>query len=247
MTRETAAINAGPGHDRPERARACLLTGEVGAAAAADYASDRPRPGETSRRVIDPADRPHAPSADSGPAGSPGHCGRAGNSRHRALAARSARPPMTGGRHRADAHDRWTRTRLDRHRRQHAGAGRAIGSAGDAAARAGPGAVTVSDRPGGRPVPGPARASARNARTPTAGRTDGTSTPGGSARQPLSDQERAAIRQAGADDARRSRAEHGFPERIEDPAAVAVLAALLRDARPPPRNERARRTSTPAA
>ena len=88
------------------------------------------------------------------------------------------------------------------------------------------GAVTVSDRPGGRPVPGLARASARNARTPTAGRTDGTSTRGGSARQPMSDQERAAIRQAGADDARRSRAGHGFPERIEDPATVAVLAAL---------------------
>ncbi len=105
----------------------------------------------------------------------------------------------------------------------------------------------MSDSPGGRPVPGPARASARNARTRTAGRTDGTATHGGSARQPLSDQERAAIRQADADDARRSRAEHGFPERIEDPATVAVLAALLRDARPPPRNERTRRTSTPAA
>ena len=74
------------------------------------------------------------------------------------------------------------------------------------------------------------------------------STLGGSARQPLSDQERAAIRQAGADDARRSRAEHGFPERIEDPAAVAVLAALLRDARlPPPQNQRGRRAARPAA
>jgi hypothetical protein len=109
------------------------------------------------------------------------------------------------------------------------------------------GAVPVSDRPGGRPVPGPARMPARNAGTPAAGRTDGTGTHGGSARQPMSDQERAAIRQAGADDARRSRAEHGFPERIEDPAAVAVLAALLRAARAPPRNETGRRTSTPAA
>jgi hypothetical protein len=80
-----------------------------------------------------------------------------------------------------------------------------------------------------------------------AGAADGTSTPGDSARQPLSDQERAAIRQAGADDARRSRAGQGFPERIEDPAAVAVLAALLRDARPPPQNDRTRRTSKPAA
>jgi hypothetical protein len=152
VTRETAASSVGPGHDRPERARACLLAGQAGAAAAADYAHDRPRPDETSRRVIDRADRPHAP----------------------------------------------------------------------------------------------ARASARDARTP-AGRADGTSTPGDSARQPLSDQERAAIRQAGADDARRSRAGHGFPERIEDPAAVTVLAALLRAAPVPPRNDRTRRTSTPAA
>jgi hypothetical protein len=55
------------------------------------------------------------------------------------------------------------------------------------------------------------------------------------------------IRQAGADDARRSRAEQGFPERIEDAAAVAVLAALLRDTRPPPQNERGRHTTKPAA
>jgi hypothetical protein len=47
----------------------------------------------------------------------------------------------------------------------------------------------------------------------------------------ISDQERAAIRQAGADDARRSRARQGLPERIEDPAAVAALTAILR--RPP--------------
>jgi hypothetical protein len=78
-------------------------------------------------------------------------------------------------------------------------------------------------------------------------RADGTTTPGDTARQPLSDQERAAIRQAGADDARRSRAEQGFPERIEDPAAVALLAALLRDARPPPRNRTGRRAASPAA
>jgi hypothetical protein len=143
----------GSGHGRPERARACLPAGPAGVAAAADSAHDRPRPDETSRRVIDRADRPRAP----------------------------------------------------------------------------------------------ARASARDTRTPAAGRADGTSTPGDTARQPLSEQERAAIRQAGADDARRSRAGQGFPERIEDPAAVAVLAALLRDARPPPRTGTGRRTTSPAA
>jgi hypothetical protein len=52
------------------------------------------------------------------------------------------------------------------------------------------------------------------------------------AQQPaLSEEDRAAIRQAGAEDARRSRVAQGFPERIEDPAAVAVLAAILRGTR----------------
>ncbi len=45
----------------------------------------------------------------------------------------------------------------------------------------------------------------------------------------MSDEDRAAIRQAGAEDARRSRTRQGLPERIEDPAAVAMLAAILRD------------------
>ena len=90
----------------------------------------------------------------------------------------------------------------------------------------------MSDRPEDRPVPNLARASARNARTQTAGRTDGTSTRRGiPARQPMSDQERAAIRQAGAEDARRSRIANGLPERIEDSEAVATLAAIL--CRPP--------------
>ena len=71
MTCQIAAISSGPGHDRPERARGCLLTGEVVAAAAAEYAKYRPRLDETSRRAIESADRPDAPSADSGPAGSP--------------------------------------------------------------------------------------------------------------------------------------------------------------------------------
>jgi hypothetical protein len=47
----------------------------------------------------------------------------------------------------------------------------------------------------------------------------------------MSDKERAAIRWADADDTRRSRARQGLPERIEDPAAVAILDAILRDAR----------------
>ena len=130
MTRQTAAINVGPGHDRPERARACLLTGEVVAAAAAHYASYRPRLDETSRRAIESADRPDAPSADSGPAGSPDTADARETAGH-ALWLALCQAPDDG----TDVTDLmritgWTRTRLYRHRRQHAGAGRAIGVSG---------------------------------------------------------------------------------------------------------------------
>ena len=47
------------------------------------------------------------------------------------------------------------------------------------------------------------------------------------ARAPLSEEERAAMRRAGAEDARLSRLRQGLPERIEDPAAIAALAELL--------------------
>jgi hypothetical protein len=93
------------------------------------------------------------------------------------------------------------------------------------------GVVAVSDRPAGRPVPLPARASARKRAYTDDGTDDGTSTQRAiSDPQPaLSEEERRAVREAGAEDARRSRVERGFPERIEDPAAIAVLAAILRD------------------
>jgi len=47
----------------------------------------------------------------------------------------------------------------------------------------------------------------------------------------LSAAERAAIRNAGAEYARRSRVRQGLPARIDDPAVIAVLAELLRTAR----------------
>jgi len=100
----------------------------------------------------------------------------------------------------------------------------------------------VSDRPVGRPVPPLARASARKRAYTDNGTDDGTSTERViSPQQPaMTDEEREAVRKAGADDARRSRAQHGFPERIEDPAAVARLAAILRDIPTPPATERKR-------
>jgi hypothetical protein len=53
----------------------------------------------------------------------------------------------------------------------------------------------------------------------------------------MNDEDREIIRKAGAEDARRSRVQHGFPERVEDPTAIAVLAAILRGVprRAPPR------------
>jgi hypothetical protein len=64
----------------------------------------------------------------------------------------------------------------------------------------------------------------------------------------MSAEERAAIRKAGAEDARRSRAGQGLPERIEDPAAVAVLAAILRATPAPPLpSESTRHEGKPAA
>jgi hypothetical protein len=89
----------------------------------------------------------------------------------------------------------------------------------------------LSDRPADRPVLPLARASARKRAYTGNGTNDGTSTERDTlAQQPaMSDEEREAIRQAGAEDAWRSRAEHGFPERIQDPAEVAMLAAILRD------------------
>ena len=74
----------------------------------------------------------------------------------------------------------------------------------------------MSDRPADRPVPPLARASARKRAYTRTGTNDRTSTERDiPARHPtMSDEERKAIRQAGAEDARRSRAEHGFPERI---------------------------------
>jgi hypothetical protein len=64
----------------------------------------------------------------------------------------------------------------------------------------------------------------------------------------MSAEERAAIRQAGAEDARRSRIRQGLPERIEDPAGVAALAAILRhtSARPSP-SESSSHEGKPAA
>ena len=67
------------------------------------------------------------------------------------------------------------------------------------------------------------------------GRAKGSRRPAG---RPLSNEDRQALRRAGAEDARRSRARQGLPERIEDPVTAAALAALLRDRPRPARDSR---------
>jgi hypothetical protein len=83
----------------------------------------------------------------------------------------------------------------------------------------------VSDRPDDRPIPRHTYASARKREQTSHGTDNETNA---ERHQPsLSDAERAAIRRAGAEDARRSRVAQGLPERIEDLATITALAALL--------------------
>ena len=101
-------------------------------------------------------------------------------------------------------------------------------------------AVTMSDRLTGRLVSPPARASARkraNIDDETRRETSPERPQHTGRRPPMSEEEREQIRKAGAEDARRSRLQQGLPERIEDPAAIAILAALLRAPRAPPEPE----------
>ena len=109
-------------------------------------------------------------------------------------------------------------------------------------ARTTPRAVTMSDRLTDRLVSPPARASARkraNTDDETRRETSPECPQHTGRRPPMSEEEREQIRKAGAEDARRSRLQQGLPERIEDPAAIAILAALLRAPRAPPEQESA--------
>jgi hypothetical protein len=94
----------------------------------------------------------------------------------------------------------------------------------------------MTDRLASRLVSPPARASARK----RANTDDGTRHETQPDHGVMSDEERARVRRAGAENARRSRIRQGLPERIEDPIAVAVLAALLGTSpRAPPEAESA--------
>ena len=117
-----------PGHDRPKRARAYLLTDQVVAETAAYYARYRPRLDETSRQAIDSASRPHAPSGNTAPAASDSpEMADVRETADDALWVALCQAPeegteigelmrITG----------WKRTKLYRHLREYAEAGRAI-------------------------------------------------------------------------------------------------------------------------
>jgi hypothetical protein len=117
-----------PGHDQPKRARAYLLTDQVVTETAANYAPGRPRLDDISRQAIDCASRAYLPSMDSGYA--PAH-GRA-----TADAAEPANDPLWAALCGAPEEGidvaelmritGWKRTKLYRHLRQHADAGRAL-------------------------------------------------------------------------------------------------------------------------
>lgn len=117
-----------PGHDRPKRARAYLLSDQVVAATAAHYTHNRPRLDDVSRQAADFANRPDTTSANSGPApANPPATAHAAETTDEALWLALCAAPEEG----TDVSELmrvtgWKRTKLYRHLREHAEAGRAI-------------------------------------------------------------------------------------------------------------------------
>ena len=111
-----------PGHDRPKRARGYLLTDQVVAATAVRYSNDRPRLDEASLRAIDSASRPDPPSAHNEPA-APDSTDTVDNALWLALCQAPDEGTEIGELMRMTG---WKRTKLYRHLRQYADAGRAI-------------------------------------------------------------------------------------------------------------------------
>ena len=117
-----------PAHDRPKRARAYLVTDEVVAYTAAHYSGIRPVLDEESRRAVDYARWTRAQSSDSAPA--PDNSQETEEAREttdsalwQALCAAPAEGWTTSELMRITG---WKRTKLYRHLREYAEAGRAI-------------------------------------------------------------------------------------------------------------------------
>ena len=116
------------GHDQPKRARAYLLSDEVVAATAAHYAPNRPRLDHISRQAIHSASRPHASSADGGHerANSSATADAAETTGDALWLALCAAPEEGTEIAELMRSTGWKRTKLYRHLRKHAEAGRAI-------------------------------------------------------------------------------------------------------------------------
>jgi len=117
-----------PGHDRPKRARAYLVTDEAVADTAAHYAGNRPVLDEESRRAIDSARWTRAESPESAPeSGNSGEAEEAPETTDSALWQALCEAPAEGW---ATSElmriTGWKRTKLYRHLREYAEAGRAI-------------------------------------------------------------------------------------------------------------------------
>jgi len=116
-----------PGHDRPKRARAYLVTDEVVANTAAHYAEIRPVLDEESRRAIDSARWTRAESPESAPdQGNPEDAEETpetDNALWQALCEAPSEGRATSELMRITG---WKRTKLYRHLREYAEAGRAI-------------------------------------------------------------------------------------------------------------------------
>ena len=117
-----------PGHDKPKPARAYLLSDQVVAETAAHYAPYRPRLDDISRRASGSASRPPAPSGDSGYAHANPQvtADAAGTPDDPLWAALCAAPDEGTGITDLMRITGWKRTKLYRHLREHAEAGRAV-------------------------------------------------------------------------------------------------------------------------
>ena len=111
-----------PGHDRPKRARAYLLTNEVVAYTAAHFSGVRPVLDEESRRAIDYAHRARAQSPGSAPETAQER-ETTDDALWQALCAAPAEGQSISELMRITG---WKRTKLYRHLREYAEAGRAL-------------------------------------------------------------------------------------------------------------------------
>ena len=117
-----------PGHDKPKRARAYLLSNVVVAAAVAHYALYRPRLDDVSRQGIDSARRTRAPSGERGHAhaNSQATVGGAEATDDPLWLALCEEPDEGTGIGELMRITGWKRTKLYRHLREYAEVGRAI-------------------------------------------------------------------------------------------------------------------------